>query len=144
MNREILFRGKALKTNEWVYGDYLYMSNYRGRDGNYPSIWDQRLYYEPIEIIQGTLGQYTEETDHFTSKIFEGDILSSYLKGQNFAVVFHGGCFKVKQLSLNLNESMWGTLKNFLELYKNVRYNAVRVIGNIHDNPELLNKESVL
>lgn len=129
--REILYRGKSIINNEWVYGDYLYKSNYRGYC-HYSSIWDQTLYPSPIEVIQKTVGQYTNMNDHGDIKIFEGDRISSCLPDCIFIVVFHNGCFRVKSEDLELPSNMWGTLENFLQIEMN--HDKVHVINSIHDN----------
>lgn len=121
--REILFRGKTL-LEKWIEGDLLQylgcgkvhiVQNYKGAGGQ--------------EVILETVGQYTGLTDKNGSKIFEGDICRHYgnYAGENIyaPVVFELGMFYLKY-----DEKAGMPLGDMCE--------RVEVIGNIHDNPELL------
>lgn len=131
--RKILFKGKRFESQDWIEGDLLI-------DGcNDVSIRENHctLYYD---IIPETVGQYTGLTDKNGKKIFEGDIVHLYAgehsisryKGidYNALVIFRDGGFC----------AIDGTEED----YSLRRYNFVsqslycEVIGNIHDNPELL------
>lgn len=129
MNREILFRGKRVDNGEWAYGHYVNCSC-PGCQPNetkhyiveYPSAWN--------EIYTSTLGQYTGLTDRNGKRIFEGDILR-YDDGETsiydvrwdyhrWLVQLHGDY-----------SAMPDDLDDFFCQY-------AEVIGNIYDNPELL------
>lgn len=141
--REILFRGKR-HNGEWYYGSYLFL--------NVPSYdWkgDARGKAEPVHYIinekdinyavdPSTVGQFTGLTDKNRKKIFEGDIIKHYNRDDNPAAFDVGMIFwdtkKCRWLrtaqKCNYNPEVWSSCaKNYV------------VIGNIHDNPELLEVE---
>ena len=150
MNREILFRGKRVANDAWTEG-YLFKTWNRtfllwGTTGDVPNM---------VEVIPETVGQYTGLTDKNGKKIFEGDIIKAYFRPQNFKkppyaignVIFENGTFKVVvHISKNSIEykvfekediAAYSIEHNFLD-----RYYVLKVIGNIYDNPELLEVEN--
>lgn len=123
--REILFRGKRKDNGEWVEGFYC-----GGNERNtlHPAIFiylpDKQSYdYQDIDI--NTLGQYTGLCDKNGVRVFEGDIVRIF-DGEYFSGVVkysnEQGSFTVDDTSLHY----W--------------VSDIEVIGNIHDNSELLNK----
>lgn len=130
--REILFRGKHYKTGKWYYG-IPFKNPVSGCEGAYyPQIipeehgTHQSIYRE--SVIEETIGQYTGLTDKNGVKIFEGDIVR--IGGVNYVVIFDtlGGCAEF-------------ALKDDVPFgfdYANV---PMEVVGNIYDNPELLEEE---
>ena len=127
--REILFRGKTEK-GEWVQGDLSQHTTGKKfiRCKNKNALCS-------YEVIPETIGQYTGLTDKNGKKIFEGDILQFDYIGKNLGVngiafvSFQNGKFGVE----------WGYHKEFvcLDGFANT---TLEVIGNIHDNPELLER----
>lgn len=125
--REILFRGKAIDDN-WYYGVPLVFTE------DYVCMTAPHTCNKKVEMH--TVGQYTGLTDKNGTKIFEGDIVQFDYIGKNLGVngiafvVFQSGKFGVK----------WGWHKEFvcLDGFANT---TLEVIGNIHDNPELLGGE---
>lgn len=125
--REILYRGKRVDNGEWVYG---YFEKYNGR--TYINLQTERLntggypIREFVEVIPETIGEYTGLCDKNGKKIFEGDICKhrSNFSGKDIISVvnYTDGQF----LAMADNNSGFN-LSDKLE-----------VIGNIHDNPELL------
>ena len=123
--REILFRGKREHNGVWVEGCL-----YRNLYGNYQirehKVYDEDVYIDDYNIIPETVGQYTGLTDKNGKKIFEGDVCkhrSNYSGEYVISVVtYTDGQF----LAMADNNSGFN-LSDGLE-----------VIGNIHDNPELL------
>ena len=125
--REILFRGKRNDNGEWaVSGDvflggkrkYIYIPN--------PDTDMSAKAYLCREVIPETVGQYTGLTDKNGKEIFEGDIVKD--------------CYgRIAQCLYN--ETRYRLLFNGthytreLEFASEVEY---EIIGNIHDNPELL------
>ena len=122
--REIKFRGRDdLTGNGWVYGDFSY-----GYYGN-------QCLVDEIAVVEKTVGMYTGLTDCKGQGIFEGDILR-YLPPWRWVdtkrigvVVFQDYGFYVK------NEYVTDSLFN---IAVNSDGAPFEVIGNVHDNPELL------
>lgn len=151
--REILFRGKAInrdkfehktsyKNGDWVYG--LITRLYDERFDLLPAEMKNEDGVNGIEIDYRTIGQYTGLTDKNGTKIFEGDIVKThYANAQKSdfieTVVFHNG--KFCGFYENNGCKQWTTLYDgvpHLAIDKSVYMDSVEVIGNIHDNPELL------
>lgn len=135
--REILFRGKDVFTNEWVYGGYgLYPHT---RFPAKPTIYEaeERACWRPVEVIPETVGQYTGLKGRNGKMIFEGDIVRLYseyhekLVGEN-CVVKYGEFNCTCCNGIYGWEFVDGDIRNFDEY---------EIIGNIHDNPELLKEE---
>ena len=123
MNREVLFRGKSVDTGEWIYGYFARVEWYLA-DGTEVSIiipTDATLYphceVELYEVVPKTVGQYVGLEDKNGTKIFEGDILGNDVTGML--------CVDMSAQGLRLASS-------YTCLYP--------VVGNIHDNPELLGR----
>lgn len=128
--REILFRGKRTINGDWVYGDFV-----RGNERK--SLRDSIFVYDSetqsfnyYEINTSTLGQYTGLTDKNGKRIFEGDIIRKTNEGR------HPQIFITNiRTSFPTNEEVYyGPCDHFTESCE------YEIIGNIHDNPELLEK----
>ena len=128
--REVLFRGKRTDTSEWVKG-YLYITHIGAHEiGSYDAeINIERLTFD---VIPETVGQYTGLTDKNGKRIFEGDIVS---------LVKHDGLiYKVVYVPCRYElVNSKGVNCFVLDIYKSEN---IEVIGNIHDNPELLGGEN--
>jgi uncharacterized phage protein (TIGR01671 family) len=119
--REILYRGKRVDNGKWVYGVPIYLNKeaYIVRDfclgGSYTD-----------DLVEAkTIGQYIGLTTN-GKKIFEGDIVTmpSYHGGKHKTVVyFKNGKFAVDGSNYS---------------FKDIAPKNMEVIGNIYDNPELL------
>ena len=126
--REILFRGKRVDNGEWSQGDLNY---YHTGSGVFIAARDESEFCH--RVITETVGHFTGLTDKNGKKIFEGDIIRFDYIGKNLgvngveSVVFENGKFGVK----------WGWHKDFVCL-DDFANTTLEIIGNIHDNPELL------
>lgn len=140
--REILFRGKRTYNSGWIEGGYCYCDNkaYIVISTRYiPDTrgWDEADYYEEnpvckplfIEVIPKTIGQYTGLTDKNGKKIFEGDIVNFKTIAYTFkkCVVKYDEQY-AKFVCIDLNKVGFPMDISFV----------YEIIGNIHDNPELL------
>lgn len=126
--REILFRGKDKETGEWVEG-YLYVR----RDGvREISCYNKDFNIErwTSQVTNESVGQYTGLNDKNGNRIFEGDIVMkrTYHGKKPMKVVFSFGCFHCGFGGGSSTPSHPYTLDD----------GQIEVIGNIHDNPELL------
>lgn len=157
MNREILFRGKSVETNEWVYGAYI-LEKY----SNTPYIcyfeYSSFLNIKQVEVIPETVGEFTGMTDKNGTKIFEGDIVrtqpfydrpySTTRKEKQFlGIVEHHICtFKGNNVFPEQKYDSFWRVDIIEDTGKYNHYNWSRfwnceVVGNKFDNPELLSKE---
>lgn len=138
MMREILFRGKRIDNGEWIYGwlGSLHCCNSQTKEiksvyfTEMSENFDCRL---NIIVDYKTIGQYTGLTDKKGVKIFEGDIVECWSEGVKArGTVTH----RIDGLWIIFpawqKRIMWGLCPD------NDGNTTVEVIGNIHDNPELL------
>jgi uncharacterized phage protein (TIGR01671 family) len=123
--REILFRGKALISRDWIYGDLRQAFDKNGKIVHF-AIADQKLHYHNTIIIPETAGQFTGMTDKIGTKVFEGDILEyTDYDSETFLCTVFWDKFRFRIIS---------ELGKF-DLDECYLKHAV-VIGNIHDNTE--------
>lgn len=146
--REILFRGKRTDNDEWIKG-YLHKIDGIGKGYTAYAIQVQDIdsYMcrpHSHEVQPKTVGQFTGFTDKNGKMIFEGDIaVVRYTNGEICSIgdiQFDCGVFGVEWTVHKKSRSMvgsWGQLHNLRRLDDDL-INHIEVIGNIHDNPELL------
>lgn len=145
MGREILFRGKRVDNNQWTEGflSFIYTD---GRNSNGFIYTDKAQIYSPVEVkshdvYTATVGQYTGLCDKNGVKIFEGDVL--YKEGHwTFYVGYEMGAFRAIPLE-PVQKLNWPhcTLEEFLRVGMG-DCKGFKVIGNIHDTPELVKEEA--
>ena len=135
MNREILFRGKRLDNGEWFFGSLLVEGSLLiggdGREIVVPKKGVVGCFVDMYPIDPKTVGQYTGLKDKNGVRIFEGDFTRHHRYEDIAYLVWHEQhiCFAGKSLDENGGERYYYQKRN--EPY-------LEVIGNIHDNPELL------
>lgn len=140
--REILFRGKCKKTGRWFTGQYIHLhkttycvkEDYEAdKENNLMYIvfeemtdWGLPNRHLRVDVIPETVGQYTGLTDKNGKNIFEGDIIKfcAGLK-KPYIVEFDTGRFVLTRSDAHAE-------------IIDVCIVPCEVIGNIHDNPELL------
>lgn len=146
MNREILFRGKRTDNGEWITsgniihtydidnGEEFFIPKHNSpcmckKDNNKILTIEKTIFYK---VVNETVGQYTGLTDKNGKKIFEGDIVKGDREYFTYThhygrVIYDGGQFLIAFDDVLEDIECLGAWAN-----------AVEVIGNIHDNPELL------
>ena len=129
MNREILFRGKRVDNGVWVEGFYsnlfeeptnkeesvIVFQHFQGADMRYQYPTCNAIY---AVVDENTVGEFTGIIDTNGVKIFEDDIVSGISKNTAYVVRFENGAFFTNVCLVSFGDHT--------------------VIGNIHDNPELL------
>ena len=145
MNREILFKGKhihAIPGNEHLNGRWVkgYLS-----DKNY--IHDEHLEGEFL-VDENTICQYTGLTDKNGRKIFEGDILRGFQypfcsdgEYNYYAEIIFADCSFMTYTHKNPSSCVRGISDGNTELMECWVSEDWEIIGNIYDNPELLEEE---
>ena len=120
--RNIKFRGKDKKTGEWLYGNLQVPTI----EGVPYFMWDKENFQ--CEVETNTIGQFTGLKDKNGKEIYEGDVIAFVFKGKDVrsevAWSEYAAMFFFKQLNAHLFTSMFAP--------------KFTVIGNIHDNKELL------
>lgn len=135
--REILFRGKRFDNGEWETGSLLVE---RMNTSDQQEMIADKMTGYPTLVLPETIGQYTGLTDKNGVRIFEGDVIrgrSVYIGGHSTSnralVIYKAGMFL---LSFGESEEECTAAQDveFLGAW----HGSVEIIGNIHDNPELL------
>lgn len=124
-NRVIKFRGKRVVNGEWVYGDL------------HHGLLGRNTYVMGNQVNPETVGQYTGLKDRDGIEIYEGDVLQNVdnplVDNLLFKIVwneYYGAWF-------------WWSLEGEAEtdrFYQSIAEDC-EVIGNIHDNPEMMGEK---
>ena len=127
--RTILFRGRRVDNDTWIYGDLRHWRN--GTVGIHSDMLQKTL-----PVIPETVGQDTDMADKNGMRIFEGDIISAKLENgaykdytwPSMPVAFQQGAFCL----IDKKGDIFCVLGAF------VPSATFEVVGNIHDNKEML------
>lgn len=133
--REILFRGKRIRTGQWDVGSLASGRSFCGEygKGKFYILDNNCPMY--TEVIPSTIGEYTGVKDRSGARIFEGDIVTAddYITGSDY----DGRTFVVKVIECGfylspVAEGDAGAIPFFNECAD------YAILGNVHENPELL------
>lgn len=128
--REILFRGKDIRGN-WHIGLLAHI-------GNAWYISNKMDITTAYEVIPNTIGQYTGITDDNGKKIFEGDILGVTNDDPDYDYITKV-YFECNTLCVDVEGQDYDyTSISFAVDIWDCECDEIEIIGNIHDNPELL------
>lgn len=137
--RETIFRGKRIDNGEWVYG-WLRQTGHQDiekpngqyiRTEKYYQIQDKE--YNSQFVDEATVGQYTGLKDKKGNKIFDGDIIQ-------YEDICKG-LVKYSEKYAQYVLIQTGQIADEYESLGDYNMEVHKVIGNIHDNPELLEEE---
>lgn len=146
--REILFRGKRLDNGEWVCGYYVHIGPVSCKRAYIIPEYASAIYVK--EVVPSTIGMYTGLVDKNGKKIFDGDIVkytfdmpdapNATENGKRVRIgrIFFSdwrASFSVtagRNCSSSMNNNLFSYVRNG---------NRVEVVGNIHDNPGLLDAQ---
>lgn len=124
MNRTIKFRGKRIDNGQWVYGflaDDDYINDINSVD------------LSSIEVDPETVGQFTGLLDKNGREVYEGDIVKHIPRNETYVCEWTAihACFTFVE-NIEYGESYY---------FQKIDEKKIEIIGNIYDNPELLNEK---
>lgn len=139
--REHLYRGKRIDNGEWAYG---YVAKFRNVHNQvYTAILQigddetkECSVQDLVPVLDDTICEYIGLTDDNGNKVFEGDILDDRDNMPHYVIVFDNGFFKVPSMSEYKKEDF------YTETADEFFFSQSNVIGNIYDNPDLLDDKN--
>jgi len=128
MSRKIKFRGKQLHSEIWIYGDLTTVTPYV--IDRFITFFTEDGSINRLPVDPSTVGQYTGLRDkNGKAEAFEGDIVRE--NRSTGVIKFADGRFYID----------WIINKDFFSDTIGVHLKYAEIIGNIYDNPELLNSQ---
>lgn len=142
--RTIKFRGKRLDNGEWLYGNLVELRNpFNSNDAPACFIMPKEVNIaapdsiaEQEVVIPDSVGQFTGLLDKNGKEIYEGDIVKTILHDSRRQMFFKV-IYSMDYCGFELQEYgrySGGYLWNFDDFDEG----SLIIIGNIHDNPELM------
>ena len=128
-NRVVKFRGKRVDNGEWAYGYYQELEE---SENHY--YWINEPNGDITDVTPETVGQYTGLKDRNGVEIYEGDVLH-WDSHWGWYVEYENGAFR--RIPLNdIQRINWRH-----HTLQQEGLDTWEIIGNIHDNPELMGKK---
>ena len=129
--RTIKFRSKRIDNSKWVYGTPFWNMDELEKAFMITScqFGSELIGLDGVEIDYKTIGQFTGLTDKNSKEIYEGDVLTDFYGDS--VVDYRDGSFVIH----DTND------KNAYSLFPEFLVGTERILGNIHDNPELMEGE---
>lgn len=132
MNREIKFRGKSNHPESFSYGDFVFGSLItRGELAPLINVYDENGSRD-VSVDPETVGQFTDIKDGKRTEIYKDDIIEVTLRHNKETVSTYIAVVDQKEGAFGFKNK-----QGFCPFYGQIHENY-RVIGNIHDNPELM------
>ena len=134
--REILFKGKSFEDRQWVDGTYVEFKK--------GFAYIMKNFTDVVKVIPETVGQFAGMTDKNKTKIFEGDIIKFGINQRLMYVHWNEETLTWELTDVGVSTCEVNHLLNTFDLGEiqvETAYGEMfsEVVGNIHDNPELLN-----
>ena len=127
--RTIKFRGKSTITGEWAYGYY----SVRGTTHHFISFMNDNHQWQDVEVIPESVGEWVSLKDKNGKEIYEGDIFGGF-----WSCGYVVWCDKCRSFQYFMNEYGCGACMGDVHWYELVDSAELEVIGNIYENPGLL------
>ncbi|MGG0663437.1 YopX family protein [Viridibacillus arvi] len=142
--RDIKYRGLSELQSKWYEGDFITDVREFNRSCDKAYIlphWDKLNC--PIQVLPNSVGQYTGLKDKNGREIFEGDIVSFVVFDYLDSDVEYKGVVKYRsglyEIWKNADSEFFGSNGPFILNHAWLQDDEFEVIGNIYENPELLN-----
>lgn len=145
--KEIKFRGKDIKINEWIYGDLIQLSNGRKYivNNKFGACIDDKDNFinteNPFvcEVIPETVGQYTGLKDDSGNELYEHDIINLILTGSCSEAPEEWEFDEKTYIGeIYFNNGYDVKTKDYCPSLTHYCRKSIKKIGNKFDNPELI------
>lgn len=130
--RTIKFRGKRLDNGKWLYGDLMHDNV----GGCYVYPIECEALFKANSVDPDTVGQFTGLTDKNGKEIYEGDVIGCHNPEIKHLIFYNE---KQGRFMAALNGDIENDFIGVCGLDDRRWMASKDVIGNVHDNPELLN-----
>ena len=131
--REIKFRGKRVDNGKWVFGNYIRFAGYGFEEHHITSF---KAWEENDKVNPATVGQYIEVHDAEDNELYEDDIVKIFTDKWIIAVI------KIEYGTTALVSTDFTDgfeyISEYLQIDRNYGWVDCEIIGNIHDNPDML------